>query len=372
MLSVFRPSITQREIDAVVETLRSGWIGLGPKTAEFETRFAEFVQVPHAVGTSSDTAALTLALQLLDVGPGDEVLVPTITFVSTAHVACYNGATPVFVDVDRQTLNIDLADAQRRLTPRTKAVIPVHYSGRPVDITALRAAVGAIAIVEDCAHAAGSLLHGRPVGSLGDIGCFSFHAVKNIAMGDGGALVCSRPDWAARAKRLRWMGIDQDTWKRSWGGKTYGWEYRVTEIGNKLHMNDIAAALGLVQLERLQETNGRRQQIVRRYFDELSDLPWLQLPPPDTPTSQSAWHLFCVQCDCRDDLATYLMERGVSTSVHYYPIHMHPCYGNSVTLPVAEEVWQRILTLPLYPDMTDADVALVTGLIREFEPEAAS
>jgi len=370
MLNVLKPSITQREIDAVVETLRSGWLGLGPKTAEFEKRFAEFIHVPYAVGLSSATAALELALRVLGVGPGDEVLVPTITFVSTAHAACYNGATPVFVDVDRQTLNMDLADAQRKLTPRTKAVIPVHYGGRPVDIDALRSVVGALWIVEDCAHAAGSLLRGRPAGSLGDIGCFSFHAVKNIAMGDGGALMCARADWAARARRLRWLGIDKGTWDRTGAGQSYWWEYSVVEIGQKCHMNDIAATLGLVQLERLPQTNGRRREIVQRYFDELSGLPWLQLPPPDTSESQSAWHLFCVQCDGRNELAQYLMERGVATGVHYYPIHMHPCYGHKVTLPVAEAAFPRILTLPLYPDMTDADVALVTGLIRNFKPGA--
>ncbi len=187
MIQVFKPSMTQEEIDAVAEVLRSGWIGLGPKTAEFEEKFAAFVGTTYAVAVNSCTAALNLALKLLDVNHGHEVIVPTMTFVSTAHCVAYRLAMPIFADVDPHTLAIDLEDVRRKITSRTRAIIPVHYSGRPIDLDALKEIAGEIPIIEDCAHATGARYKGRSVGSIGDIGCFSFHAVKNLAMGDGGA-----------------------------------------------------------------------------------------------------------------------------------------------------------------------------------------
>ena len=251
MIQVFKPSMTQEEIDAVAEVLRSGWIGLGPKTAEFEKKFAEFVGTTYAVAVNSCTAALDLALKLLDVNHGHEVIVPTMTFVSTAHCVAYRLAMPVFADVDPHTLSMDLDDVRRKITSRTRAIIPVHYSGRPIDLDALKEIAGEIPIIEDCAHATGARYKGRSVGSIGDIGCFSFHAVKNLAMGDGGALTLNSEPWMQRSKRLRWLGIDKGTWDRTATDKSYWWQYFVDEIGLKCHLNDIAAAIGLVQLRRL-------------------------------------------------------------------------------------------------------------------------
>ena len=244
--------MTQEEIDAVAEVLRSGWIGLGPKTAEFEKKFAEFVGTTYAVAVNSCTAALDLALKLLDVNHGHEVIVPTMTFVSTAHCVAYRLAMPVFADVDPHTLSLDLEDVRRKITSRTRAIIPVHYSGRPIDLDALKEIAGGIPIIEDCAHATGARYKGRSVGSIGDIGCFSFHAVKNLAMGDGGALTLNNEPWMQRSKRLRWLGIDKGTWDRTATDKSYWWQYFVDEIGLKCHLNDIAAAIGLVQLRRLE------------------------------------------------------------------------------------------------------------------------
>jgi perosamine synthetase len=270
VIQVFKPSMTQEEIDAVTEVLQSGWIGLGPKTAEFEEKFAEFVGTTFAVAVNSCTAALDLALKLLDVNHGHEVIVPTMTFVSTAHCVAYRLAMPIFADVDPHTLSIDLEDVRRKITSRTRAIIPVHYSGRPIDLDALKEIAGGIPIIEDCAHATGARYKGRSVGSIGDIGCFSFHAVKNLAMGDGGALTLNDQQWMERCKRLRWLGIDKGTWDRTAVDKSYWWQYFVDEIGLKCHLNDIAAAIGLVQLRRLQAMNARRREIARQYTEAFS------------------------------------------------------------------------------------------------------
>lgn len=368
MIQVFKPSMGQKEIDAVSEVLRSGWIGLGPKAAEFENRFAEFCHTNHCVGVNSATSALDLALKLLRVGHGDEVIVPTMTFVSTAHVVAYNLATPIFVDVDPLTLNIDLKDVERKISPKTKAIIPVHYGGRPVDMDALNelATEKGSYVIEDCAHATGSKYKGNPVGGLGDIGCFSFHAVKNLAMGDGGALVFNKTKWNQRAKRLRWLGIDKGTWDRTEMDKSYWWQYQVDEIGLKCHMNDISAAIGLVQLNKLSLMNGRRKEIVLTYFEGLKDIPQIELPEGDSPTYESSWHIFHIKCESRDDLSIFLRNQGINTGVHYTPIHTYRCYGNRTFLPVAESLQSRILTLPLYPDMTNNDADQVIASIKRF------
>ena len=366
MIQVFKPSMTQEEIDAVAEVLRSGWIGLGPKTAEFEKKFAEFVGTSYAVAVNSCTAALDLALKLLDVNHGHEVIVPTMTFVSTAHCVAYRLAMPVFADVDPHTLALDLEDVRRKITSRTRAIIPVHYSGRPVDLDALKEIAGEIPIIEDCAHATGARYKGRSVGSIGDIGCFSFHAVKNLAMGDGGALTLNREPWMLRSKRLRWLGIDKGTWDRTATDKSYWWQYFVDEIGLKCHLNDIAAAIGLVQLRRLEAMNGRRREIADRYTQAFAAYDFMETPPADTADMQSSWHIYCLKAPQRDDLCAFLQQKGIATGVHYTPIHLYSCYGNQPHLPQAEEVFQRIVSLPVYPDMTDDEIQQVIDAITAY------
>jgi perosamine synthetase len=370
VIQVFKPSMTQEEIDAVAEVLRSGWIGLGPKTAEFEVKFAEFVGTRYAVAVNSCTAALDLALKLLDVNHGHEVIVPTMTFVSTAHCVAYRLAMPVFADVDPHTLALDLDDVRRKITSRTRAIIPVHYSGRPVDLDALKEIAGGIPIIEDCAHATGARYKGRSVGSIGDIGCFSFHAVKNLAMGDGGALTLNTEPWMLRSKRLRWLGIDKGTWDRTSTDKSYWWQYFVDEIGLKCHLNDIAAAIGLVQLRRLGSLNGRRREIALRYTEAFAACEFMETPPADTPDIESSWHIYCLKVPERDDLCSFLQQKGIATGVHYTPIHLYSCYGNKPHLPVAEEVFQRIVSLPMYPDMTDDEVQTVIDATTEYYTSA--
>ncbi len=366
MIEIFKPAMGEEEVAAVAEVLRSGWIGLGPRTAEFEQRFAEYVGATHAVAVNSATAALDLAMRLLDIGRGDEVIVPTLTFVSTAHAVAYNLGTPIFADCDPMTLNVDLADVARKITRRTKAIIAVHYAGRPVDMDALVDVAEDIPIVEDAAHACGAVYKGNRAGSLGDIAAFSFHAVKNLATGDGGALTFSDGAWDARARKLRWLGIDKTTWDRTALDRKYWWQYTVDEIGLKCHMNDITAAIALVQLQKLERHNARRRQIADRYFARLEGLATIKLPPPDDEDYQSAWHIFRISAQRRDDLSVYLRDQGINTGVHYTPIHTYGCYGNRPYLPVAEQLQHEILSLPMYPDLTDADVDRIAGLIREF------
>lgn len=358
MIPVFRPYYDEREEQAVAEVLRSGWIGLGPKTEEFEQRFAAHVGARHGVALNSATAALHIGLQLLGVGEGDEVLVPTMTFVSTAMAAQYLGATPVICDVDAQTLALDFDDAARRTTDRTKAVVPVLYAGTP-----LEAPASELGVLYDCAHAAGASWS-----ASGKLACWSFHAVKNLATGDGGMITTDDEDLYRRAKRLRWLGIDKSTWDRTDTRRQYWWEYVIDEVGYKAHMNDIAAALGLVQLEKLDEMQAIRHRLVRQYLEELDGVPGLELPAYDP---DSSWHMFVVRTEHRNELSLYLQEHGVSTGVHYKPIHLYDIYRR-YELPVAEREWQRLLTLPLFAGLTSDEVSEICGAVKAGIAELAA
>lgn len=383
MIQVFRPSMGEEEVQAVREVLESGWIGLGPKTAEFERKFASYVGAKYAVGLNSATAALHLALIGFGIGKGDKVLVPPITFVSTIHVILYNGATPVFVDVYSDTLCIDVEDMKRKITEKTKAVIPVHYGGHPCEIDEILeiADQQGLIVVEDAAHACGSEYKGRKIGSIGDATCFSFHAVKNLATGDGGMITTDNKEVYELLKRLRWVGIDKSTWKRTEAiekamkserkeyGK-YGWYYEVNELGYKYHMNDIAAAIGLVQLEKLEKTNQRRREIVESYNQAFEDIEWIETPV-ERKYIKSAHHNYVIKTPYRDELNLYLRDKDIATGVHYMPIHLHPYYKGkyNANVPVAERIWKQLLTLPLYPDLRDVDVQRVIDVIKSFGRE---
>ena len=366
MIQVFKPFYDEEEVKAAGEVIRSGWVGLGPKTVEFEKEFGKFCQVKYCVGMNSCTAALDMALKLLGVNHGDEVIVPTMTFVSTAHTVIYNRATPIFADVDEKTLNIDIDDVAYKINHKTKAIIPVHYGGRPVDMDKLKEVAGNIPIIEDCAHATGAHYKSQPVGGLGNLGCFSFHAVKNLAMGEGGAITLNDEEMTQRAKRNRWLGINKGTWDRTAIDREYWWEYSVDEVGSKSHLNDIHAAIGLVQLKKLERANQLRSQIVDMYREGLKDLEQIQMPPEDGGEFLSSWHLCEIKVEHRDDLSVFLQENGINTGVHYKPIHLYHCYGNRATIHVAEKIFPQIMTLPLYPSLSNDEVEYVISKICAF------
>jgi perosamine synthetase len=368
MIQLFRPDVGDEEIAAVEEVLRSGWIGLGPKTAEFERKFAAFAGSPYAVGLNSGTAALHLALIVAGAGPGDEVIVPSLTFVSTVAAVLYVGATPVFADVEPDTLCIAPQDIDRKISSNTKAIIPVHYGGHPCDMDDISSLAQErdIMIIEDAAHACGAVFKGVRIGTLSQLTCFSFHAVKNLTTGEGGVITVPRADWDKQLRRLRWMGINKDTWARTTEGQVYAWQYSIDELGYKYHMSDLAAAIGLVQLRRLADLNQRRREIVTLYNEGLADIPWIQLPV-EREYVQSAWHVYAIRLTQRDKLIAYLKANDVAPGVHYYPIHLHKYYQPWRTaLPVTEHEWKRLLSLPMHPRLTNAEVGRVIDLIRGF------
>ena len=373
MIPVFRPSVGEEELAALREVFASGWLGLGPKTAAFEAAFAQYVGAKYAVGMNSGTAALHLALGLLNLRREDEVLVPTITFVSTAHAAVYNGATPVFVDVCWDTLCMDIEDLKRKVTDKTKAIVPVHYGGHPCDMEEIKriAEDRGIAVVEDAAHACGATYKGKRIGSISPLTCFSFHAVKNLCCGEGGMVTTDRAVDQKRLQELRWLGISKDTWQRTEESETYAWQYWVNELGFKAHLSDVAAAIGLVQLKKLEASNGKRRRIVARYDEGFKGIDWIETPP-EKPYVQSSWHIYHIKVENRDGMIRHLKAHDIAPGVHYYPIHMHPYYARGTErprfhCPTAEQVWKRMLSLPMFPDMTDDEIDRVIETVLGFE-----
>lgn len=357
------------EVKAVEQVLKSGWLGLGPKTKEFEDQFARYVGAEYAIGVNSCTAALHLALEIMGVG-GGEVITTPMTFVSTNHAILYNYATPVFADIEEDTLNISVDDVEKLITSRTRAIVVVHYGGHPCDMDGILSVARDknLKVVEDAAHACGAEYKGKKIGSLGDATCFSFHAVKNLAMGDGGMITVHRSELNERLRKLYWLGISRGTWDRA-KGKAYKWEYDVEEIGFKYHMNDIAAAIGLVQLSKLEKMNARRRAIVDAYNEAFARVKWIETPI-EKEYAESAHHNYVIKVlsGKRDELITYLAEHGISASVHYIPNHLYNIYKPYYRkLPVAELVWKKLVTLPLFPDLKDSDVDYIIEKVKKFE-----
>ncbi len=371
-----RPDIGEAEIDAVVTALRSGWLTTGPNSAAFEQEFADFLGGGvHAVAVNSATAGLHLAVEGLGLGPGDEVIVPTWTFTSTAEVVRYTGATPVMVDVDPLTLNLDFAAAERAVTPHTRAVMPVHFAGLPVERAALTDFAGRhdLRTVEDAAHAFPVCSDGRFVGDGdSDAVVFSFYATKTITTGEGGMLVTPDPDLAARARTMRLHGINRDVFDR-YHSQRPNWQYDVIAAGYKYNMTDTAAAMGRVQLGRAVAMREARARIAALYQESFGDLP-VTLPIGGA-SGGHAWHLYVLRLDpaaplTRDGFVAELARQGIGTSVHFTPLHLlshwRESYGlREADFPVATEAFSRVVSLPLFSTMTDAQVERVIQATRQ-------
>jgi len=375
-----RPSITQSELDAVAGVLRSGWLTTGPKVKELEEAVATYVRpgaaapAPHAVALSSCTAALHLALIAAGVKEGDEVVTSPYTFVATGETILWVGARPVLADVERATKNIDPAALKRALTPKTRAIVSVSIAGHPcraAEIAAIARERG-IPVIEDAAHSLTARIGETPVGTQADITCFSFYATKGVTAGEGGMVVTAREEWAERIRRLSLHGLSAAAWSRY--DKGGWWEYDVTELGYKYNMTDIQGALALAQMGRAEKMRERREAIARRYAGALRGIEGLATPVVGDGL-RHAWHLYQIAVNPklsrldRGALARALREEGIGASVHFKPLHLFPYYQERLGVqagqfPTAEDCFEETLSLPIYPDLTDADADRVAQRIR--------
>jgi perosamine synthetase len=369
------PDITDTEKRAVLDTLGSSWITTGPRTKDFEARFAAAVGAKHAIALNSCTAALHLALEAVGVKAGDEVIVPTLTFAASAEVIRYLDAKPVLVDVLPGDHTMDPVAVEGAITPRTRAIMPVHFGGQACDMEPILEIARArkIPVIEDAAHAFPTYYKGKIVGSIGDITCFSFYATKTITTGEGGMAVTDNGEWAERMRIMSLHGISKDAWKRYTAEGN--WYYEIIAPGYKYNMTDIAAALGLVQLSRAQEMLEKRRAIARSYTEAFKDHPAIELLDVRDFDSH-AWHLYVIKL--RDGVLSIdrnrfieeLKQKGIGTSVHFIPLHIHPYYRDTYgyqpgDFPVALDCYRRSISLPIYSKMSMADVNRVIDAVVE-------
>jgi len=373
------PLIDDDDINEVVETLKSGWVAKGPRTIEFEKRFAEYTGAKYAIAMNSATAALHIALIAGGVKPGDEVITTPITFAATANTIIHVGATPIFVDVDPNTFCIDANKIEEKITDRTKAIVPVHYTGHACDMDKIRAIAEKhnLFVSEDAAHAIDTYYKGDLIGKKGDCASFSFYATKNICTGEGGMLTTNREDIAEKARVMSTHGMSKAAWNRY--GKGGAWRYDIEYPGHKYNMFDIQAALAKTQMNKLAFMQDRRKEIVKKYEEAFSKLDGIKLPPEADYTTHS-WHLYVTRLELdkltidRDRFIELMAEANIGTSVHFIPVHLMSYYRETYgykegDLPVAESYFDTIVSLPLYPKMTDEDVQdvinAVTDIINE-------
>ena len=369
-----RPYITDDEVNAASETIRNGWLTMGRKTIEFEEQFGAYLEMPYSVAVNSCTAALHLALCAIGLKEGDEVIVPTTTFVSTAEVVRYFNARPVMVDVERGTHCIDASLIERAITPKTKAIIPVHFSGQPCDMDAIMdiARRHNLPVIEDAAHAFPAFYKGRKIGTIGDITCFSFYATKTIAAGEGGMIVTANSRWADKMKIMRLHGVTKDAWKRY--TKEGTWEYDVLDAGFKYNTTDICSSIAMEQMKKNDAMTDLRYAVAARYDAAFAGIDQI-IPYEIKADCKSAKHLYPLRVNpaaltiTRNEFIRLLNERDIMTSVHFIPLYRFTYYRNlgyrAEDYPASEWVFERTLSLPLYPGMTDEEVAYVIDAVSD-------
>jgi len=370
-----RPSIDQCEIEAVTAALQSGWLTTGPRTAQFENEFREYTGAPYALAVNSCTAALHLALTALEIGPGDEVITTPLTFCATVNSILHAGATPVMADVGPNG-NIDPASIRQRITQRTRALLPVHYGGLPCDMRSIWriARNHGLHVVEDAAHALGARYEGSPIGAGGsDAVAFSFYATKSLAIGEGGMVTCHNQDLLERMRVLCLHGIGKDAWNRY--GKNGSWYYEVAEPGFKYNLSDVQSAIGIAQLRKQERFLGMRAAQARFYAERLAGVEEVELPAEIEAPGRHAWHLYPIRLRLdkleitRSDFIDGLKKRGIGASVHFIPIPLHPAYAHlpSVapdTCPKAIELYERLVSLPIYPDLTREQLEHIVSSVK--------
>lgn len=368
------PLIEEEEINEVVDTLRSNWITKGPKTLEFEKKFAEFIGCKHAIATNSCTAALHTALVAKGIGKGDEVITTPMTFAASANVVVHTGAVPVFVDIDAKTYNLDVTKIEERITDRTKAIIPVHYAGQACDMDPVLKLADKydLFILEDAAHAVYAKYKGKMIGNIGNAAAFSFYATKNLVTAEGGMLTTDDDNLAEKARVMSLHGMSRNAWNRY--AKSGSWFYEVEEAGFKYNMTDIQASLGLHQLNKIEKIQQIREKYAQKYNDAFSKMDEIIVPFVEKE-NRHAWHLYVIQIKDerltinRNKFIEELSQANIGTSVHFIPVHLHPYYQKTYgyqqgDYPVSEKVFERIISLPLYPKMTEQDVEDVIQAVR--------
>lgn len=364
VLNYGRQSVDDEDIEAVVNVLKSDFLTMGPTIPAFEKSVAEFVGAKHAVAVNSGTAALHAASHAAGIRPGDEVIVSLLTFAASSNCVLYQGGTPVFADILPDTLNIDPADVERRITPRTRAIVAVDFTGLPCDYQALRAIAKKhnLLIIEDAAHALGATYQDQKVGTINELTTFSFHPVKHITTGEGGMIVTDDKELAVRMRNFRSQGVDLDFRART---EKVSWIYEVVDLGFNYRMPDLGAALGLRQMEKLNAWLARRRSIARRYMDAFAGMPEI-IPPAVKHENESAWHLYLLRLNLdrlsvgRTDVFKALHAEGLGVNVHYIPVPWHPYYQRlgfrKGEWPVGERAYEQIISIPIFPAMTDEDV----------------
>jgi aminotransferase len=368
MISVFGSLVGDEEIANVIACMKSQWMGFGKQVEKFEKKYQEKYRLPSFAMVDSGSNALFMAVTLLNLPPDSEVIVPSFTWVSCAQAVILAGHKPVFCDVDLRTMNVRAEDIQARITEKTAAVMVVHYAGLAVDMDPILAL--GYPVIEDAAHAVDSTYRGQPCGAIGDVGIFSYDAVKNLTVGEGGGITARDVNRIERAKVMRYCGIGKsgfDTAITSGGNKARWWEYNIQEPFIKMLPTNMAASIGLAQLDRIDALQARRREIWETYQSELAQVPGLVTPPDAPDSDRHSYFTCCIRVPHRDELAHYLLENQIYTTLRYHPLHLNPLYGQmEVRLPNCEQLNEDALSIPIHPRMTDQDIAKVISNIKGF------